>query len=998
MKEQRLMTMWVLCTVFVAGLTLANSFAGLAEPNRGLIVHVGAHQQDLSPQPGTLVATVDAVDGRLPLIDNLVNVLVLDEALPREEVLRVLVPGGVAIRGKKRIVKPALQGVDEWTHFLHGPDNNAVSKDSVVDMPQGLQWICGPMWTRDHDATPVLSCQVTAGGRLFYVFDDGPVGVIDSRVPTTAHVIARDAYNGVVLWKYKLPDWYPSHQQWGSVPITLNHRLVAVGETVYVTKGIHGPVVALDAATGQEKYTFEGSEETGEIIVVDGALVAGIRKEAPRESDRCPDLRSMPHTRARGIRGLLTGSQIKLFDAVTGNARWQQSANYRASTIASDGAHILYASTTHLVCRDAADGMVIWKREGDFSKVMLQDGVAVCIAMTGKRLSVNAYDIAGGDMLWSETGASLPTFSGCFYIPPEVFITNGQVWIKDGKAGNLLQRDLKTGKVTKSTSMAGGMTEGHHVRCYPAKATEKYLLLNKRGIEFIDRDGKFTKHDWVRGQCRMGIMPANGMVYVPPNGCNCGIESYVRGMQAMHSRQPVVPVEDDKRLTRGPAFKASLNTEHRTLNTDSWPTFRRDSRRTASRDQAIDVSLKPAWEKRFSQSLSTATATADTLYLGEGGYVLALDLARGNEKWRYEAAIDSPPTVAGDMVVFGGRDGYVYNLRASDGKLIWRFLAAPVDRRHVAFGKLESVWPCHGSTLVKDDTVYVAAGRSSFLDGGISMYGLDLVTGEIRCHQLLKTTQPQDTTRADTHNARGALPDIPVTDGEYLYMRQLRFDWNLKLLSPYHPFEGQTPGHIPRVQASSGFLDHSESKRLQRVAARPWTGRYSQLQSQQLSLHENINYGCRVLHDKGWKSPRYHAGDGTYVFAHDLTKQPEKLQTIHANGSHQSIKGGPPNSFFNRQPREDLEWETHLPMRAMATVVAGDKLLVAGRHDRNIDDVVARAKGRDTGGLWVLDKKSGEVLDSVDLPCVPQIDGMLVVGNQIVITGSRHVILFGHRE
>ena len=998
------MTRQLLCIAILAGLVFADSFAGLVEANKGLVVHVGAGRQKLVSQPGSLVTRVDAEEGRLPLVDNLVNTLVLNEALPEEEILRVLAPGGVAIRGKQRIVKPAAKGTDEWTHFLHGPDNNAVSKDSVVGMPKGLQWIAGPMWTRDHDATPVFSCQVTSGGRLFYVFDEGPIGVIDSRVPTMPHVIARDAYNGVVLWKHKLPDWYPSHHQWGTVPPVLNHRLVAVGETVYVTKGLHGPVVALDAATGREKHVFEGSEETGELLVVDGLLIAGMRRESLQEADRYPDLRSSPHHRARGTRGLLTGALIKVFDAMTGGVRWQCKADYVASTIATTGKHILYSTDTHLVCHDATDGNVVWKQPGKSSKVMLQDGVAVSVQEVKRNLSVQAYAIASGELLWSHTGQSLPTFKNCFYIPPELFITKGQVWLKAAKGDTLLQLDLMTGNVTKSSSMTGGMTEGHHVRCYPAKATEKYLLLNKRGIEFVDRDGKFTKHDWVRGQCRMGILPANGMIYVPPNGCNCGIESYVRGMQALHSRQPVVPVQDNRRLTKGSAYgdvisdQSSVISSEETPITDAWPAFRRDNRRTAARAEPIDLSLTTAWKKAFRRSLSTATATADTLYVGEGSHLLALDLASGDEKWRFNAAIDSPPTIAGDMVVFGGRDGYVYNLRASDGKLVWRFLAAPVDRRHVAFGRLESVWPCHGSTLVKDNTIYVGAGRSSFLDGGIYMYGLDLETGDIRYRKALNTTQPQETTRMDTYNTRGALPDIPVTDGEYLYMRQLRFDWSLRLLSPYHPFEGQAAGNVPRVQASSGFLDHSENKRLGRVAARPWTGRYSQLQSQQLSLHENINYGCRVYYGRGWKSPRYHAGDGSYVFAHDLTKQPEKLQTTHANGRNQSIKGGPPDSFFARQPQEDLEWETRLPMRAMATVVAGDKLLVAGRYDRNVEDMVARAEGRDTGGLWVLNKKTGEILESVDLPCVPQIDGMLVVGNQIVITGRSELVVLGGRE
>ncbi len=962
----------------------------IAEAKRGLVVHVGT--DPLPDAPGALVASVEAEEGLLPLVDNIVNLLVLGRELPEEEVLRVLAPGGVAVTGNERIVKPSRPGVDEWTHYLYGPGGNPVSEDRVVDMPKGLQWIAGPPWTRDHDAAPVLSCQVTSGGRLFYVFDEGPIGVIDPRVPTRLRVIARDAYSGVVLWEYDLPDWYPSHQQWGSVPVTLNQRLVAIDDTVYVTRGLHGPVIMLDAATGEEKGGFEGSEETGEILVTDGKVITGVRREAPRDSDAYPHLRSTPFKGARGVRGLLMGRGIQVFEAATGKRLWHRDTPYRASTIVSDGARLLFVSDLQLVCLDLSTGESSWTAEGIFSKLMLRDGIAVAIRQAkGRQVSIQAYAIETGKRLWQQNGQSLPTFAGCFYIPPEIFVKNGHVWVKSAKSNTILLLDLKTGEQGKSFSMAGGMTEGHHVRCYPAKATERYVLFNKRGIEFVDRDGTFTKHDWVRGQCRMGILPANGLIYVPPNGCNCGIETYVRGMQALHPRKAVPAVDDARRLLKGPAYDSVKATEE-----TGWPTFRHDARRSASRDEDIELSLAPAWTRNFERSVTTATATESRLYVGEGDQVLAVELTGGEEVWRFPATIDSPPTLVGGRVVFGGRDGYVYCLRAADGELCWRFLAAPVDRRHVAFGRLESVWPCHGAVLVREGVVYVAAGRSSFLDGGIHLYGLGLGNGGIRYHTVLATTQPQQTTRMDTFNPRGALTDILVSDGEHLYMRQLRFDWQLKRLSPFHPFEGQTPGGTPRVMASSGFLDDSENKRIHRVAARSWAGRYTSAQTQQLSLHGDINYGCRIFYGLGWKSHRYHAGDGTHVFAHDLVKAPEAFETLHAGGHQRSIRYGGPFSY-NRQKRETLEWETHIPIRAFATVVAGDKLLVAGRYDRSVEDTIARTRGNDTGALWVLDKTSGDVLKHVELPCVPQLDGMLVAGNRIVITGKKSLVVLGAR-
>ena len=40
-------------------------------------------------------------------------------------------------------------------------------------------------------------------------------------------------------------------------------------------------------------------------------------------------------------------------------------------------------------------------------------------------------------------------------------------------------------------------------------------------------------------------------------------------------------------------------------------------------------------------------------------------------------------------------------------------------------------WSVNGSILVKDDVAYFAAGRNSFLDGGIFLWGLDFQTGRV---------------------------------------------------------------------------------------------------------------------------------------------------------------------------------------------------------------------------------------------------------------------------
>jgi outer membrane protein assembly factor BamB len=94
--------------------------------------------------------------------------------------------------------------------------------------------------------------------------------------------------------------------------------------------------------------------------------------------------------------------------------------------------------------------------------------------------------------------------------------------------------------------------------------------------------------------------------------------------------------------------------------------------------------------------------------------------------WTFTAAgrIDTPPVVCQGVALLGARDGYVYALRASDGALVWRFRAAPRERRMVAYGQLESAWPIVGGVLVADGVAYVIAGTHSEFAGGVTVYAM----------------------------------------------------------------------------------------------------------------------------------------------------------------------------------------------------------------------------------------------------------------------------------
>jgi len=234
---------------------------------------------------------------RLPYADNLVNLVVAEGLGPgapgMDEVMRVLCPNGVvvvrsaavrrsgadALTGTLR-TKPRPKEIDEWTHYLRDAGGNPVAQDTVVAPPRRLQWAGSPRWARHHDHMASMTSLVSANGRLFYIFDEGPAASI--QLPSQWRLIARDAFNGTVLWKRKIDRWNTRQWPLKSGPAHLTRRLAAVGGRVYVTLGLEAPLTALDAASGQTVLTYPGSERTREILVPDGMVVALVGLEPSR--------------------------------------------------------------------------------------------------------------------------------------------------------------------------------------------------------------------------------------------------------------------------------------------------------------------------------------------------------------------------------------------------------------------------------------------------------------------------------------------------------------------------------------------------------------------------------------------------------------------------------------------------------------------------------------------------------------------------------------------
>ena len=903
-------------------------------------------------------------------------------------------PAGAYVRARK----PWPADIDEWTHYLHAADGNPVARDTVVGPPQRYQWRAGPEWMQSHETDSSVSTLVTARGRLFTIENHAPTSLPGPESPPDAwFLVARDAFNGVLLWQVPIRrwgwrEWKPSwfNTRPGDVPLNLQKRLVAVRDKVYVTLGYQAPVSQLDARTGAILQTYAGTERTNEVLHAGDTLILSV----------------------------LDGDGVKVMtvDATTGKRLWQSGKTYRGTTvdyirwkamrgatepakldpapnIATDGKDaVALIDGPNVVCLDYQTGRQRWstafpsdpadetaggmKAGGNLwnGSVLVTGGVV--LHASPSRLA--ALDAKTGNVLWHRPKAYI---GHLWYEWKDIFVIDGLVWtwgedlttenLERGSGKHQRSRfpqyvngyDLKTGEVTEKVSLGPVFKAHHHHRCYRNKATLRYILASRRGTEFVDlTGGPHTIHNWVRGTCHVGMMPANGLQYAPPHPCVCYIEEKLNGLLALapaaSGKVPAAsPPTDPSRLQRGPAYGHIRHPTSNIPDDADWPAFRRDALRTGSVETEVPAAAKPLWQVQAGGRVSPPIAVGDRVFAAviDAHQVVCLDTADGRTVWRFTAGgrVDSPPTYHAGTVLFGSADGAVTCLRAADGALVWRFRAAPRERLIGVHGQVESAWPVSGSVLVMDAAVYFAAGRSSELDGGIHLYALDAATGAVRHHRVLEGPRYRaDQIDENYQLPMGALAGVLMSDGSHIHMRYETFGPDL----------ARAKGK-PALQPAAGFLDANYFKRT------PW--RYGGLS----------DWGRLIVHDN--RSVYY-----VRMFDSLLGLSPNVYFTPGAKGY----------LLFARHVGDKKQaWSQRVPVRVRAMVATTGRLFVAGPPDVvDPDDPLGAFEGRKGGRLYAVDAATGERTAEHALASPPVFNGMAAArGRLYVVQEDGRIVCFG---
>ena len=579
----------------------------------------------------------------LPYIDNTVNLIVSEDlkGVSTDEVMRVLVPNGVAYIKSGGVwtksTKPRPKEIDEWTHYLHDPSNNAVAHDSVIEPPNRYQWLAGPRYARQHDHMSSISAVVSAGGRLFYILDEAPRASI--LTPPKWRLLARDAFNGKLLWKRTIALWHPHLWRLKSGPQLLARRLVVQGDRLYVTLGIDAPLSVLDAGTGKTIRTYDNTEATEEVLCSEGTLILSVAGEdQPLRSDpkkRYPSLAAMQKDVMNPL-WTQAPRTIMGIDAESGRMLWKKRSNLVSMSLAADSRRVVFHDGVKIRCLDRKSGKPLWQSEampmnnlmrssGGATVVLYDDVVLYSGQVSTERprqrsTTMFALSLKDGKTLWEAPHHPC----GHMGTPDDILVAGELVWngavAQGSDSGTMTGRDLYTGEVKKEFEPDVDTHWFHH-RCYRAKATEKYLLFSRTGIEFIDHAAEhWTCHHWVRGACHYGIMPCNGLIYAPQHPCACYIEAKLYGFTAWAPPSATMSVRrdvpDSERLFRGPAYGAKLQSSSSKGKSDEWPTFRHDAGRSgAVKTTVVPTGLKQTWKIKLAGQLSAPVAAGDRLFV-----------------------------------------------------------------------------------------------------------------------------------------------------------------------------------------------------------------------------------------------------------------------------------------------------------------------------------------------------------------------------------------------
>jgi outer membrane protein assembly factor BamB len=685
---------------------------------------------------GTRVFAEHGAAQAIHLADNLADTVriapALAEVVPREEVLRVLRPGGRALAGAQEWIKPQPEGVDAWSHPYHGPDNNPCSTDQLARAPFRTQFLAAPMFS------PMPEVTVAAGGRIFKAFGHIAHKANQNEVLNT--LVCINAYNGTVLWQRALRPGFMIHR----------NTMIATPDTLFLADDESCKLI--DAASGdvRDEIVITRDQADGPVwkwmALVDGVLYALVGGQEVQVDTIRSDVRGIGHWPWGMWKGheyadprtnFGFGRTFLAIDPATKSVRWtyrnDEYIDSRGVCLAQ-GRLFFYVPEQFLGCLQTADGQVLWKNQ---DRDLLE--------AIGPNGSAQHY----------VTGYATQTYIKCdreriFFAGPQrerLVVASAEdghlLWQKDCGNLQLVLRDdgfYCAGPQQGAEDVGGKYTyDGQRLTSAPIRractratgSIDSVFYRTTGGTVRVDVNSDRAEHIApMRPPCQDGVIISDGLLFWGPWMCGCQLSLYGHiGLGPAGAPRAPAPEPQLQQYAEPTARLAPLQ-----IDRGDWCAYQRDNLRSSYTSVHLPEAVRPAWSYRLpTPEWPTAPVLAGglTFVADRSGAVRALD-ERGELRWTTLTGgpIYYAPAVADGRLFVGSADGRVYAMEAVTGKLLWTYRVAPEARWIPVYGKLISTWPVAGGVIVDRGVVYAAAGIAHY--DGTYVVALDAVTGQPR--------------------------------------------------------------------------------------------------------------------------------------------------------------------------------------------------------------------------------------------------------------------------
>ncbi|MBN2293245.1 MAG: PQQ-binding-like beta-propeller repeat protein [Pirellulales bacterium] len=690
---------------------------------------------------GTSVYVEKGDWSKIHLADNLADAVIVPAKVAitstnRDEMLRVLRPGGKLILDDTTVVKPMPEGTDQWSHPYHGPDNNPQSTDRVARAPYLTQFLAKPWYV------PFPMVSVAAGGRLFQAF--GHVGYKERNWPWLNSLVAINGYNGTLLWKRPLEEGFNIHR----------NTIIATPDILYQADSKSCNLI--DTATGK----------IVDRIVAPADASGPVWKWMGMENGVLYALVGGPEYRDETIRGTMTragwpwkpmtsgydrleypwgfGRTFFAVEPKTKRVLWKHIEKHPvdARGVCMKNGRIYYCSPSKFVaCLDVKRGKQVWRRSDDelmralgkdvhaqtYKRGFSSSSYIKCsdkaVYLAGpQRTSTVAVSAVDGSLLWQYPNGNFMLVlrdEGLYALGTTLPRSESKVF--DPLSGKVLvDLDCLRGNCTRVTGM---------VDCIFARGHQ-----HGGTLRLSVPDHRAQRYAMMRPPCMDGVIAHGGLLYWGPWMCDCSL--------SLVGNICLAPVGDfdyqakadtAARLETNPAAPNQLH--HFEVTAEDWPAYRADNTRCGAAEVEIPKAVALTWSSKTQTHIKPAapiTAGGLTILSGSDGVVRALDAKSGKQRWKAFTGgpILYPPAIEDGRLFVGSGDGWIYAFEAATGKRLWRFCAAPVERKIPVYGRLCSTWPVASGVLVEKGIVYAGAGIAGH--DGTHVYALDARSGKIR--------------------------------------------------------------------------------------------------------------------------------------------------------------------------------------------------------------------------------------------------------------------------